>query len=642
MQGWYDLYRGYYKGSWDKGWNNVHVPLLFSVVMTDVARMHGITFGGTESPISAVPTGFEDVREARRIEKLFVAQSEAVKLRMDAVRFYLHANIYGTAIGRYGYEKNYGPAWRPMGQARGTALRGKRMVQSNVLKYEGPTFKPVDIVDVLPTPGQQDIQKMGGFAQRYYLPFDDIIAGCYAGPDGEAHIYDPEEVAKMGSSRPNSTITADMNSRKSMAAGGVDEKTWAQLSMNDKPAEVWDVFMRVPRELGVWYDPETGLWDEEQFGDASFTTELLITLADRGFVLYAGPNPHVLQEKPFLAYRPHEDPHYFFAPGKIEIGLKMQVATNRLANTQLDAYDMWVNPPWLADLSRVDPKLLRLGPGKVNGVWGPVTDDVIQQLRPDMQGVRDIFPQLAQLWKWMQQATGISEDVSQGMATSKRQTAFEVNARQDATGVRLGLEASLAEMQFIEPLCRAWHELNRQYLPIEVAMDMIGGHQIWDEATGTYMQGPPDFISLSGMLADYNFRATGATRLLGRAAKQQNMMGLLQYLPMLVQLMPTFNGYAFGRQMLPLFDLTNVDEIAGSQQVAEAIYQADIVRRALGGPPSEKGPGNGSGTGFGESEPGGSGQAEEGGGAPELPGMGGGFGPPGGVGGQLAGAGFGI
>jgi hypothetical protein len=408
----------------------------------------------------------------------------------------------------------------------------------------------------------------------------------------------------------------------------VDEKTYAHLTMTDKPVECWEVFLRVPRELGVWYEAESGMWDEEEFAGAAFTTELVVILADRGFVLYAGPNPHALQEKPYVVYRPHEDPHYFFAPGKIEIGLKMQVATNRLANTQLDAYDMWVNPPWLADLSRVDPRLLRLGPGKVNGVWGPVSDDVIQQLRPDMQGVRDIFPQLQQLWRWMQQATGISEDVSQGMSISKRQTATEVGARQDAAGVRLGLEAALAEMQFIEPLARAWHELNRQYLPVEVAIDLIGGYNSWDEASGSFIREDPEFLSLDEMLADYDWRATGSTRLLGRAAKQQNMMGLMQYLPFLAQMMPTFNGWAFGRQLLPLFDITNVDEIAGSEDVAMAVYQADLMRRALGGPPGEKGAGNaGPGpagaTGPGNAQPGGAGQAAESGGFGELPGMGG-------------------
>jgi len=568
LQGWYEIYRGYWRGTGDANYNNIHIPALFSLIQTFVARIHAVLFG--EAPyVSFIPTGPEDQKKARKNERLVTEEFELAKLRVKGLRFLLNSAMYGVGIAQVGWRKQYGPIWRRDGAVNGRALRirGKK-ANSSILKADWPDVEVVDPADFTPSVGYVDVEDMPGAARRYYQSFDAIVAGAHEGPGGEKPIYDAEEVERMGGSRPGRALDTETANRRSMAAG-IDEKTWAQLSSYEKMVECQDVYISVGPELGLWWDPETGQWDTEEFPGAEFTMEILVTLADRNFVLRAIPNQFWIQEKPFLVHRPLEDSHYFHAPGFIEIGLKPQVATNRLVNTQLDAYDMFANPPWLADLTRVDPRMIKSGAGKVIGVEGPVSDDVIQQLQPNLQGIRDIFPQTSYLWGILQQAVGIGEDVGLGTPISKRQTRAEFLGREGAMGVRIGLSAALAEAQFTEPLARWFFELNRQFLDFSVAVDLIGAGVVMDPVTGQPIPQEPIGITDQDLMADFDLRAMGATRVLGKAARQQNMLGLLQALPAILPWIPTFNGWAFGRELFMTFDSQNVDEIMGTAEVAE-------------------------------------------------------------------------
>lgn len=591
LQGWYEIYRGYWRGTGDANYNNIHIPALFSLIQTFIARMHAVLFG--ESPyVSFVPTGPEDIKKARKNERTVTEEFELAKMRVKGLRFIQNAAMYGVGIGQVGWKKQYGPIWRREGVVNGRALRirGKR-ANSSILKADWPEFEVVDPADFVPSVGFVDVEDMPGCGRRYYQSYDAIVAGAHEGPNGEKPIYDPEEVTRLGSSRPGKGLDSELANRRSLASG-IDEKVWNQLSGYEKMVECWDVYVTVGPELGLWWDPETGQWDTEEFPGAEFTTEILVTLADRAFVLRAIPNPFWLQEKPFLVHRPLEDSHYFHAPGFIEIGLKPQVATNRLVNTQLDAYDMFANPPWLADLTRVDPRMIKAGAGKIIGVEGPISDDVLQQLQPNLQGIRDIFPQTSYLWGILQQAVGIGEDVGFGTPISKRQTRAEFLGREGAMGVRIGLSAALAEAQFTEPLARWFFELNRQFLDFASAVDLIGASAVMDPITGQLL--PPEPIGLTDkdLMADFDIRATGATRILGKAARQQNMLALLQALPAILPWIPTFNGWAFGRELFATFDSQNVDELVGTAEVAEQ-YAALAQMQARGGQGEQGQNGNG-------------------------------------------------
>lgn len=627
LQGWYEIYRGYWRGKSDPMWNNVHIPALFSIIMAHVARLHAVLFG-EEPYVGFIPSGPEDVKKARKNEKLIAAQLEMARIREKSLRYLLQSAMYGVGVCQVGWRKQYGPTWRRTGAVNGRALKVRgRKSGSSILKFDCPDFEVLDGSDTVPSIGYMDVQDMPGYARRYYIPYNDIVMGAHEGPGGEPPIYDPEEVQRMGGSSPGRGVTDDMSERQSMAAGGVDEKTWAQLSSQTKPVECYDVYMTVPPELGLFWDPDSGQWDTEDFPGSEFTTELLITVADRAFLLRAIPNPTWLQEKPFLVHRPFEDPHYYHAPGMIEIGLKPQVAINRLVNSQLDAYDLWMNPPWIADGTRVDPRTLRNGPGRVNLVEGPVGPDVIQQLQPNLQGVRDAFQETSYLWQILQQGEGIGQDVGMGIATSKRQTRAEFLGREGAMGVRVGLATALAEVQFLEPLARWFFELNRQFLDLRTTIDLIGGHAIWDEVAGAFLA-PDDPMVLTDddLMPDFDIRSAASSRALGKAARQQNMLAFLpawsQFLtqvPLIMQTLPTFNLWAFGRQVHTLFDLKNTDEIFGTEDQVRAATTLAAMQGVLGGGQNGQGAGGLDGGGM-----------FEGSGPPESPSVGA-FGPTAGV-----------
>jgi len=563
----YDLYRGSYKTVSEGGWNDIHIPLLFSVVQSDVARKLRIIFGGNPV-LSFVPTGGEDQEKARRMERLVDYQLYDAKTYQKGARFLLNADLYGTSIYKYSWKSVYGSTRR-----RGQGAVANVRTGSKTLRFNGPWWEHKDSTDFFPFPGIIDIEDMPGVVDRYYMEFEDIRAGAELGPNGEEAIYDEAQVRKLGENPPSPPVNDERALRRNVATAQQDE-SWLRITKFSKPVEILEYWGRVPDDMSV----------TDEAGEE--VTELLITVADRKWVLNAIPNPHWDRSKPFGAYRPFEDPHFFHPPGKADVVEKLQVAMNRLANSRLDLLDLTIFPPMLYnENSGLMPRRMFSGPGAMIGVNGSVAETEIRQMQFDLRGAQLSFAEGETIWKWMQQATGIIEDVSQGVGASDRQTAREFMGRAEAVSTRLEQEVRLAEVQWMEPLGNAFVEMNRQYLPLDTEVKMIGSHAIWDTVSERIV--PPEQIRITqqDLDSDYDVRATGATRSLGRAQKVAGLQQAAQILAPIPQVASTVNWRLFVRQYLAEL-LPNVDQVMNTEQQQQQALMMAAQMNAKGAAPS--------------------------------------------------------
>lgn len=560
---WYDLFRGLYSGRFAAYRNNVHIPMLFSVVQSDVARKVQTSFGGW--PIVEF-SGYshEDAWKARKNEVLVSAQMKDCDSFRKAVDFFLSADLYGTAIARVGWRTDQREeSYRDVG-IDNMGRRGMMTQKRTVTTFDGPDWEPVDILDFLIQPGKRRIDQAAWVIHRHYIDLDELEEQAKLG------FYDMDAVKRLrGMGSMPSTVESDYLQRVNIYRS-YSEYDARRTERYAKPVEIWEMWGRVPSEFS-----------------RDGQVHRVISVANGSVVLKNRPNPFWHGKLPFLAYSPTPDPHYFHAPGKMEVAEKMQYAANRFANQKLDALDLVIDPMWLVNSSMgMDTQNLFTRAGRTIKVDGPIGEDMIRTLSPDLRGLQAAFQEIGFLWSNIQQATGIIEDTIQGVPVSKRQTAQEFRGRQESVLTRLMLEARLAEEGFVEPLADMFVALNKQYLTFPKEVRILGNDAIVNPITGLPLpKDPINFSNLEDVVHDYRARAVGATQMMGKAMQQQQLVGLMQIvggIPIGAQMV---NWEAFIRQIFDAFDLRNVDELLRPNEMQMAL-QAQMNAGGQGGAPA--------------------------------------------------------
>lgn len=560
----YDIYRGWYSGTFQAFRNNVIIPLLFSTVWADVARKVNTSFG-VYPFVQMYGYGPEDTAKARKNELLISAQMKDCKTFLKAVDMFLMADLYGTSICQYGWEtRTENLIRRELETAPLTGKRFERLKTEQRVTFNGPVWNTVDILDFFPQPGFHHIDEMSWVIRRYWLDMEEVEAMAQAG------IFDKAQLEKLKIGGAQRDIIEELKARRTSVRGPFGETEVRRMERFAKPVELLEMWGKVPSEFR---SPDGG-------------TERVITVANRTCVLRNRPNPFWHGKKPFIAFSPLNDPHFFHGIGKVEIGERLQLSANRIANQKLDALDLFVDPAFIYDRSKgVDVRNLFMRSGKVIPVDGPPAE-AIQALIPNLNGLQNAYQEISDLNRWMQQGTGITEDTVLGMKGAQEQTAREFLGRQENTSIRLLLESRLAEEAWIEPLANGFHSLNRQFLPTPQMIKIIGAAALADPVTG--MPAPPENmeIDLDDLNIDYDVRARGATQTIGRAARQQNMVLLLQSTATHPAAMALVNWIAFFRDLFRTFEMGNEDELLNPPP---GMQQA--IAMANGQMPPEQAPG---------------------------------------------------
>ncbi len=538
---WYNAYRSVQT---DKRQfrNNIAIPFIFAMVQSDVARKVQTSLGAW--PIVTF-SGYapEDSDRAKKNEILVSAQMKDCDSISKGIDFFLTADLYGVGIARYGWKNitRKNRIRRMEEVAPGLSIPVIRDVDSEL--FNGPNWEVLDPRDVKVQPGKKTVQDMAWIIHEYWADLDDLLEDSY----GPFPYFRPDQVRRLAQFPMGAESSEYMAGRIGTNRNEMDYLA-RRTEKFAKPVHIKERIGLVPDEFAV-----------------GGVRALTIAIGNDRVVLMNDVIPFWDQQKPFIAYSPMPDPESFYAPGKVEIAMKLQDAANRLANQKLDVLDHIVDPEYVVSSNAgINKDNLFSRAGRIILVDGPADDTNIRPLQKDMAGFQATYPEINSLWQYMQLGGGIN-DIIMGLQPGDRETARGFLGRQENTLTRLSLEARLAEEQFIEPLANAFRKMDQWWLPVPYQQKILGSIATVNPVTGLPYPQTMEQIDYDDLVPDYRARAVGASQMIGRNVRQQNFLGLLQMMssnPVMLQLV---NWANFARQAFELFDFPNVNELLVTQ-----------------------------------------------------------------------------
>lgn len=560
---WYDLWRGWYTGGFQPFRNNVSIPLVFSTIWSDVARKMNTSFG-IQPWVNFRPSGPEDGPKARRTEALIAQQMKDSDSYNKAVDMFVSADLYGTAVMQIGWRQDVEKV--PVRQ-QAPSLTGRtleKILLEDKVTFDGPDWEVLDPLDFFPQPGVKRLDSMDWKIRRYWLDLDQVKQLAKQG------LFDAEPVRQVEVAGLRERVAANFTQRRSAANSPLSREDMRKQDKHAKPVEIIEYWGRVPADM--------------QMPDGA--TQRVISVANRAVVIRNRPLPFSKITDPFLDFTPLRDPHSFLGLGKAEVSEKLQFTANRFMNQKLDALDAFIDPFFIYDRNAgINPRELYMRAGRVFGVDGDPSKAVVP-IFPNMQGLQFALGEVEQLWRWMQQGTGIVEDTVQGQAgPGNRTTAREFLGRQESVNTRLLLESRVAEEMWIEPMATKFHKLNQEFLEVPKRLRILGADQMIDPVTG---QPVATDIGLDELNLDYDIMARGATQTMGKAQKSQNMALLLQASAAHPVGMQLVNWSAFFKQLFEASELDNPKELLNLTPEEQQAQRQALLDANGGGPQQQE------------------------------------------------------
>lgn len=540
--------------------NNIAVPFIFAMVQADVARKVQTSFGMW--PIVAFG-GYapEDVGRAKKNEVLVSAQMKDDDSITKAVDFFLTADLYGTAIARYGWKNITRKSRIRRLETIAPGMTIPVVDEYDAEFFNGPHWEPIDPLDVKVQPGKKRIQDMSGLVHEYWDDLDDLMDDSHY---NDNPYFDPAKIREL-----------KQYPLDSQGQSALDFRLGTYRNENDYLAQQRTKFAKPVHIKEYW-----GLVPSEFASDGVRTR--CIAIGNDRVVLMNREMPFWDQQKPFLSYSPMPDPHNFYSMGKVEVAKPLQDAAVRLANQKLDVLDHVVDPQYVVSAAAgINKDNLFSRAGRIILVDGAADDSNFKPLSPDLQGFSATYAEINSLWQYIQLGTG-NNDIIMGFQGGERETARGVLTRQENVLTRLSLEALLAETQFVEPLADAFRKMDQWWLPLPYEQKILGSIATINPGTGLPYPQEMGTVDYDDLAPDYRARAVGASQMIGRNVRQQNLMGLLQMMSSNPVLLQMVNWANFARQAFELFDFKNVDELLVSQVPAVNQLATDTAQSPMG------------------------------------------------------------
>jgi hypothetical protein len=512
------------------------------MIQSDVARKVQTTFGGW--PIVTFE-GYapEDVGRAKKNEVLISAQMKDCGTVIRATDFMLQADICGTAVARTGWKHLVRKTKIIKRESIAPGFQIPVLHEQESELFNGPIWDNVDRLDFWQQPAKKRIDDMDWVIHRYWLELDDMLEDSYQ----DDSYFDKEAVNLLKYTPLAGSGQSEFMERKVTFRNEFDYSARYQQQYN-KPIEIWEMHGTVPAELA---GPD-GIRDR------------CIAIGNGRVVLKNRPS-QTPGKKPFHSYAPMPDPYSFDGVGKAEIAYGPQVTVNRLSNQKLDALDQTIDPMWvMSNQANVNTQNLFTRAGRILLVDGAADESNIRALPPNMQGLSAAYTEVGQLWQFMQLGAGIN-DIIMGLTQGDRETARGFLGRQENVMTRLSFEARLLEEQFVEPLANDFRSRDRLMLDLPAEIKILGSLASINPTTGLQYEPENATVDADDLAPDYRARAVGASQMLSRSVRQQNLVSLLQMMSANPVLMQTVNWTNFARQAFELFDFKNVNELLVQQ-----------------------------------------------------------------------------
>jgi hypothetical protein len=477
----YKMYRSFVKKRSKGDWRSrVWMPLAFYVIESITPRLVA------QLPkFTVLPVGPEDTQPAKEMESLLDWATDRSGLYLELVKGLKSALIYGTGIfktlydEKTAYEIKREPVMEPVmiEVATGdTNLDGSPITQPsptgeqqptgefNVTRtpytsYAGPVAEAVDIGDFFIDPVADSIESARYVIHRVWRD--------------KAHL---EDMFNNGTyHRPDKDTMSAFVSEHTMLRrmGEID------LGPGSSPNELDSTLFAV---YEIWTD--------------DFILAALGTEREVSILLRAERNPYAHAEKPFVRIVDHLVPHEFWGIGELEALEGIQDTVNAIWNSRIDNVKMSLNTMFLAVMDYlIDPADLQVRPaGVVRVREGIPLNQVVQPL--EMGDVTaSAYTEVQSLEELSQRVSGVSPYTTGGDSPSFNRTATGVALISEQGNTRFAHKVKMAELTGFTRLARHYASILQQYMPMEMAVRIIGpdGAVSFQQITADSITGRFDF-----------------------------------------------------------------------------------------------------------------------------------------------------
>ncbi len=490
----YKMYRSFVKKRPKGDWRSrVWMPIAFYVIESITPRLVA------QLPkFTVLPVGPEDTHPAEQMEALLDWATDRSGLYLELVKGLKSALIYGTGIFKTLYDEKTAyqitrePVMSntnvPMPMAgtpemasqsgtmsEATDINGNPLTQQTPMagvptgdytvtrrpytSYAGPVAEAVDISDFFIDPVADSIETARYAIHRVWRD--------------RAHLE--EMFGNKTYHRPDRDILNSFVSEHTM----MQRMSTVDLGPGSSPNELDSTLYAI---YEIWTDD----YIIAALGDAKNVSILL--RCER--------NPYAHGEKPFVRIVDHLVPHEFWGIGELEALEGIQDAINALWNSRIDNVKMSLNTMFLAVMDYlIDPADLQVRPaGVVRVREGIPLNQVVQPLELG-DVTSSAYTETASLEELSQRVSGVSPYTTGGDSPAFNRTATGVALISEQGNTRFAHKVKMAELTGFTRLARHYASILQQYMPMEMAVRIIGpdGAIQWQQVTAEGVSGRFDF-----------------------------------------------------------------------------------------------------------------------------------------------------
>lgn len=306
---------------------------------------------------------------------------------------------------------------------------GRRVVEDEVVLFEGPMAEARDIRDVFWDPSAWDVASSDYMADRTWRS-DEYVLGKMQDGTWEVQI-DPEIVRKGGSTTKRGELWSGR-----YAAAGIPNYSTEGLSKHEV--------------LEYW------------------TREKVYTVLDREYLVKEEDNPFLHGDLPFQIYRPTLVEHEFLGIGEVEPIAHLLYELNSLRGQRRDAATLALNRGFFYQAGGLDPSQMQTGIGIFNPVFG-IPSEIIQPM-PFSDIPQSGVSEEESIKSDIELTSAMSEAITGGGGEG---TATETQLVQAAAGMRIKQKAKNLHEDLLRPATAQMRELYLQHFVDEAQSQEI-------------------------------------------------------------------------------------------------------------------------------------------------------------------------
>ena len=465
---WYRYYRKY-RGKHDEKFLQyrgdkftIFVPLVFSLIENIIPRFVMGTFG-TYPFINVVPVGEEDIESSKMAEKLLNTQLQNDRIIIKAPGWFKQFSMYGSSPAKIVWKHDVAKV--PVGKSSRVVTR-----------YRGPSFQPMDVMDLLVDPKATD----EGIDSAGYLIHTIILS-------------EEEMIARV------------QNAKKYDYKFPTD---WEREGMSPS-SEMWDKYQR-ERSLGLTQreSSDRKYWRFDEY----WTKDVLITVMNKRQIVRRSPNG--VLDYPFVNLNRNPLLGEFYGIGDIECVEDLMDEINYIRNLRLDNIDILTQGVFLEERSAaIAPGDLVARAGKtikcndINGVKQLVFQDITGPSRQE-EGL---------LKMELQETSGII-DMQKGNLDRSNIPASGMAMLIEAASYRIKLGLLMIEHYGVRQIGEKFMRLNYLNLPSDYITRIVG------EADWLKLQSPDE------VFGNYDFVPSGSSEFLNKETLKQSVLQMYNLL----------------------------------------------------------------------------------------------------------------